>query len=53
MPLPEPTSHQLAIGEVLALLAGSTASRQLTGGNEPEASTAADTTTTQSGGISA
>jgi hypothetical protein len=53
MPLPEPTSHQLAIGEVLALLAGSTASRQLTGGNEPEASTAADPTTTQSGGISA
>jgi hypothetical protein len=51
MPLPEPTSHQLAIGEVLALLAGSTASRQLTGGNEPEASTAADPTTTQSGGI--
>src|SRR5258708_7700248 len=69
MPLPEPTSHQLAIGEVLALLAGedfsdgklvagevlallagATAGTQLTGGNEPEASTAADATTTESGG---
>jgi predicted DNA-binding transcriptional regulator YafY len=54
MPLPELTSQQLAIGEVLALLAGAAAGRQLTGGNEPEASTAADaTTTTGSGGISA
>jgi hypothetical protein len=31
MPLPEPTSQQLAIGEVLALLAGATAGSQLTG----------------------
>jgi hypothetical protein len=31
LPLPEPTSRQLAIGEVLALLAGATAGRQLTG----------------------
>ena len=53
MPLPEPTSRQLAIGEVLALLAGADASQQLTGGNQPEASTAADTTTTESGGIPA
>src|SRR5260370_4913679 len=52
MPLPEPTSHQLAIREVLALLAGATAGTQLTGGNEPEPSTAADATTTESGGIS-
>ena len=39
MPLPEPTSQQLAIGEVLALLAGTSAGRQLSGGNQPEAST--------------
>ena len=39
MPLPEPTSQQLAIGEVLALLAGASAGRQLSGGNQPEAST--------------
>ena len=52
LPLPEPTSQRLAIGEVLALLAGATAGRQLTRGNLPEASTAADTTT-ESGGISA
>jgi len=32
MPLPELTSQQLAIGEVLALLAGAAAGRQLTGG---------------------
>jgi uncharacterized protein YcfJ len=42
MPLPEPASQQLAIGEVLALLAGASAGRQLTGGNLPEASTTAD-----------
>jgi DNA-binding IscR family transcriptional regulator len=52
MPLPEPTSQQLAIGEVLALLAGATAGRQLTRGNQPEASTAAGTTT-EPGGFSA
>src|SRR5260370_13306011 len=50
MPLPEPTRHQLAIGEVLALLAGATAATQLTGRNEPKASTAADATTTDSAG---
>ena len=33
LPLPEPTSQLLAIGEVLALLAGVGAGRQLTGGN--------------------
>jgi len=41
LPLPEPTSQQPAIGEVLALFAGATAGRQLTRGNQPEASTAA------------
>jgi hypothetical protein len=53
LPLPEPTSQEPAIGEVLALLAGASAGRQLTRGNQPEASTAADATTTESGGISA
>src|SRR5438094_9414482 len=53
MPLPEPTSQQLAIGEVLALLAGASAGRQLTRGNLPEASTAAGATPTESGGIPA
>jgi hypothetical protein len=53
MPLREPASQQPAIGEVLALLAGAGAGRQLTRGNQPEASTAADTTTTQYGGICA
>ena len=53
MPLPEPASQQLAIGEVLALLAGAGAGRQLTGGNLPEASIAADTTPAESGGVSA
>ena len=53
MPLPEPTSRQLAIGEVLAVLAGASAGRQLTGGNQPEASTTPDVATTESGGVSA
>ena len=53
LPLPEPTSQEPAIGEVLALLAGASAGRQLTRGNLPEAITAADTTTTESGGVSA
>ena len=53
MPLPEPTSRQLAVGEVLALLAGATAGRQLTRGNLPEASTIPDVATTKSGGVSA
>jgi hypothetical protein len=51
LPLPEPASQQPAIGEVLALLAGATAGRALTRGNPPEASAAADTTTTEPGGI--
>ena len=42
LPPHEPTSQQLAIGEVLALLAGASAGRQLTRGNQPEASTTAD-----------
>jgi hypothetical protein len=43
MPLPEPASQQLAIGEVLALLAGAGAGRQLTRGNQPQATTASRT----------
>ncbi len=43
MPLPEPTSQHLAIGEVLALLAGASTGRQLTGGNPAEATTASRT----------
>ena len=42
LPLPEPASQHLAIGEVLALLAGASAGRQLTRGNQPGASTTAD-----------
>ena len=53
LPLPDPTGQHLAIGEVLALLAGASGGRQLTRGNLPEASTAADTTPTESGGIPA
>jgi hypothetical protein len=54
LPLPEPTSQEPAIGEVLALLAGASAGRQLTRGNQPEASiTTPDVATTESGGISA
>ena len=53
LPLPEPTSQEPAIGEVLALLAGASAGRQLTRGNLPEAIAAADTTTTEPGGVSA
>ena len=52
LPPHEPASHQLAIGEVLALLAGATAGRQPTRGSPPEAIAAADATT-ESGGISA
>jgi predicted DNA-binding transcriptional regulator YafY len=51
LPLPEPASQQLAIGEVLALLAGASAGRQPARGNLPEASTAAGTTPTESGGV--
>ena len=43
LPLPEPASQQLAIGEVLALLGGATEGRQLTGRNQPEATTASRT----------
>ena len=43
MPLPEPTSQHLAIGEVLALIAGAGAGSQLTGGNPAEATTASGT----------
>ena len=53
LPLTEPTSQQLAIGEVLALLAGASAGRQLTRENLPGAIAAADDTLTESGGISA
>jgi hypothetical protein len=59
LPLHEPTSQQLAIGEVLALLAGASAGRQLTTGrqltrgNQPGASNAAEATPTESGGIPA
>ena len=53
LPLPEPASREPAIGEVLALLAGASAGRQLTRGNQAEASAAAGTTTTESGGICA
>ena len=52
LPAHEPTSQHLAIGEVLALLAGATAGRQLTSGNLPEASTTPDVATTESGGVS-
>src|SRR6266480_35909 len=53
LPLREPSSQQLAIGEVLALLAGASAGRQLTRGNLPGAIAAADDTPTESGGIPA
>src|SRR5213082_214113 len=50
LPLHEPASQQLTIGEVLALLAGATAGRQPTSGDLPEA-IAADDTTAESEGI--
>ena len=53
LPLPEPTSQQPAIGEVLALLAGASAGGQLSGGNLPEAIAAADATPAEPGGIPA
>jgi hypothetical protein len=49
LPLHEPASQQLTIGEVLALLAGATAGRQPTRGDLPEA-IADDDTTAESGG---
>src|SRR2546423_14732208 len=42
MPLPEPASQQLAIGEVLPLLAAAAAGRQPTRGNQPQANTHPD-----------
>jgi hypothetical protein len=53
LPLPEPASQHLAIGEVLALLAGASAGRQLARGNLPGASAAAGATPAESGGIPA
>jgi hypothetical protein len=50
LPQHESTSQQLAIGEVLALLAGATAGSQLTIGNQPGA-IAVDDTPTESGGV--
>ncbi len=52
LPLHELTSLQLAIGEVLALLAGASAGRQPATGNLPEA-IAATETTSESGGTGA
>jgi IclR helix-turn-helix domain len=53
LPLPEPTSQQVAIGEVLALLAGASAERALTAGNLPEVIAAAGAPTAEPGGIPA
>ena len=53
LPPPEPASQQLAIGDVLALLAGATAGTQLTRGNQPEAVAAAGAPTTEPGGTGA
>jgi hypothetical protein len=50
LPPHEPASQQLAIGEVLALLAGARAGRQPARGNPPEAITAAGATTSEPGG---
>jgi hypothetical protein len=53
LPLPEPASQQLTVGEVLALLAGASVGRQLARGDLPEAIAAADAPTAESGGIPA
>ena len=53
LPPYEPASQQLAIGEVLALLAGASAGRQLTGGSQSEASTAVHAIPTEPGGSGA
>jgi hypothetical protein len=53
LPRHEPASQQLAIGEVLALLAGASAGGQLTGRNLPEAVAAAGAPTTEPGGSGA
>jgi hypothetical protein len=52
LPPHEPAGQQLAIGEVLALLAGASAGRQSARGNLPEA-VAAAATSTEPGGIPA
>ena len=53
LPLRGTASQHLAIGEVLALLAGASAGRQPARGNLAGASTAAGTTPTEPGGIPA
>jgi hypothetical protein len=53
LPPHEPASRQLAIGDVLALLAGASAGTQPARGNLPEALAAADATTTEPRGIPA
>ena len=53
LPLRGPASQHLAIGEVLALLAGASAGSQPARGNLPEAIAAAGDTPTESGGIPA
>jgi predicted DNA-binding transcriptional regulator YafY len=53
LPLRGPASQHLAIGEVLALLAGASAGSQPAGGTLPEAIAAAGDTPTESGGIPA
>ena len=53
LPPHEPAGQQLAIGEVLALLAGASAGRQPARGNLPEAIAAAGAPTAESGGIPA
>jgi hypothetical protein len=52
LPPHEPASQHLAIGEVLALLAGASAGRQPAGGNLPEAA-AAGATPAEPGGSGA
>jgi IclR-like helix-turn-helix domain-containing protein len=53
LPPHEPASQQLAIGEVLALLAGASAGRQPARTNLPEAAAAAGAPTTEPGGSGA
>jgi hypothetical protein len=52
LPPHEPAGQQLAIGEVLALLAGASAGETAERRNRPEVIAAADATTTEPGGIS-
>jgi predicted DNA-binding transcriptional regulator YafY len=53
LPLPEPASQHLAIGEVLALLAGASAGRATDQRNLPEALATPDVATNEPGGVSA